>query len=55
MIKYFCDRCKKELQKMELSSVDFTNFYVKPPFAIYELCGQCQMDIVKHLTGLETV
>ena len=55
MIKYFCDKCKKEVQQMELAKIEFSNFYIKPPFQIYELCGQCQMDMVKNLTGMELV
>lgn len=55
MTRSYCDRCKKEVQKMELSAINLESFYIKPPFKLYELCGQCQMDMVEHLTGMEVI
>ena len=40
---------------MELSQLVFTAFYIKPPFQVYELCGQCQKDIVETLTEMECI
>lgn len=48
MIKYFCDRCKKEVQEMELSDIDFSNFYVKP--LMLELYKYIQKRNIKSAT-----
>ena len=57
MIKYFCDRCQKELSSYEYEEEAITVSLLSKTdtdaFCIKKLCSKCETELLKFLKGAE--
>ena len=54
MIKYFCDRCNREENELNLNEVRFQTsprINENPEYQIYELCDSCIKFIKREITN----